>query len=100
MWQVDLTAHTGDTHSVRIYSDDALDLIDNKHFRWSMLDTLMGKGLLRRVEVSYKPNRTGVPRVRRQGKCFFFLVDDDIVSGPHDSHSQAWKAGTETMRNA
>jgi hypothetical protein len=59
MWLVKLTAKEGTTgklseHLVTIRSNRVEDLMTNDEFRWKILDRLMEKGTLVRVDVDFK----------------------------------------------
>jgi hypothetical protein len=59
MWIVKLTAKSGLTgkrseHLVTIRSNSVEDLLTNDDFRWKVLERLMDKGTLLRVDVDFK----------------------------------------------
>lgn len=62
MWRVTLRGvdFRGDDyeHTVKIYSDSAIDLIENREFRWEMLDAMIQRGSLKTVQVHYRPSRS------------------------------------------
>lgn len=47
-------------HVVRVPGDSALDFLDNDEYRWKVLERMMDKGSLIRVDIDYRPSNGGM----------------------------------------
>lgn len=80
-------------HTLRIPGNSVNDLlIGNADFRWSVLESLMEKGLLQRVEIDYRPSMYGVKGVKKIGDLYYLTVDREIASRGFATRREAWES--------
>jgi hypothetical protein len=98
MWIITLCGqdHKGEQyeHSVRIFSNRFEDLLENPEFRWPMLESLMEKGSLGRVQIDFRPSLNGVRRIIKDERGLYHLtIDNVIVSRGYADRGEAWAVG-------
>ena len=96
MWIVKLTGTDarGEEYEqgIRIPENSIHALLENREYRWEMIELLLARGVLRRVEIDFLP-ADGVRRIYESpdGK-YYPKIGDRLVRQAYAKRGDAWAA--------
>lgn len=96
MWIVKLTGTdaSGEEYEqgIRIPGDGALRLLENPEYRWEMVELLLARGAVKKVEIDFIPG-DGPRRIYESPDGFYYpKIGDRLVRQAYRRRGDAWAA--------